>query len=103
MRETRMGFSFRAGIFALCACIMDLYDCYTLYFLHNMHNLDGSGRMNNVKLVTGAGMCVGCGACAVCEYITFKNNELGFPVPVVDEQCDDCGECLKYCDYGNND
>ena len=39
----------------------------------------------------------------MAEWDWKKNNELGFPVPVVDEQCDDCGECLKYCDYGNND
>lgn len=51
--------------------------------------------MNNVKEVTDMGICVGCGSCAGCEHITFKNNELGFPAPVVDDNCKDCGECLK--------
>ena len=45
------------------------------------------------------GICTGCGSCAGCEHITFKNNELGFPAPIVDENCKNCGECLKKCIY----
>ena len=55
--------------------------------------------MNNVKKVTSAGMCVGCGACGDCEHITFENNALGFPAPVIDKGCTNCGECLQKCIY----
>ena len=54
---------------------------------------------NNITRVTEAGMCVGCGSCAGCEHILFETNELGFPSPVVDETCNDCGECLGKCIY----
>lgn len=55
--------------------------------------------MNSIRKITDSGMCVGCGACEGCEHITFKNNELGFPAPVVDETCDNCGKCLQKCIY----
>ena len=55
--------------------------------------------MNNIQKITDAGMCVGCGACEGCEHITFKYIELGFPAPVVDEKCDNCGACLQKCIY----
>ncbi|MBO5111181.1 MAG: hypothetical protein J6D21_10775 [Clostridia bacterium] len=55
--------------------------------------------MNNVKTVTDAGLCVGCGDCKGCVHITFQRNALGFPAPVVDEGCTHCGECLKKCIY----
>jgi len=55
--------------------------------------------MNNITKVTKSGMCVGCGACSGCEHITFKENELGFPAPEVDETCIQCGECLNKCIY----
>ena len=55
--------------------------------------------MNNIKKVTDMGICTGCGSCAGCEHITFKNNELGFPAPIVDDNCKNCGECLKKCIY----
>lgn len=55
--------------------------------------------MNNIKKVTDAGICVGCGCCDGCEHITFKNNDLGFHAPIVDEGCVNCGECLKQCIY----
>ena len=35
--------------------------------------------MNNVSKITSMGMCVGCGSCNVCEHISLKENELGFP------------------------
>ena len=59
--------------------------------------------MNNVQKVTNAGICTGCGACDGCEHITFKKNELGFPAPIVDEHCINCGECLKKCIYYGGD
>lgn len=61
---------------------------------------DGVRRnMNNIKKVTDMGICTGCGSCVGCEHIKFKNNELGFPAPIVDENCKNCGECLKKCIY----
>ena len=59
--------------------------------------------MNNIKKVTEAGICVGCGSCGDCEHITFKENELGFPAPVVDENCKNCGVCLEKCIYWSGD
>lgn len=50
-----------------------------------------------VSEVTEKGMCIGCGACVGCEHITFETGKLGFPVPVVDEGCVNCGKCLKNC------
>ena len=41
--------------------------------------------MSNVSKITSMGMCVGCRSCNVCEHISFKENELGFQAPVVDE------------------
>lgn len=55
--------------------------------------------MNNVSKVTNLGMCVGCGSCNGCEHITFEENELGFPAPIVDEKCKQCGACLSKCIY----
>lgn len=55
--------------------------------------------MGNVSKVTNLGMCVGCGACKGCEHITFAENELGFPAPIVDDECKQCGECLSKCIY----
>lgn len=54
--------------------------------------------MNNVMKIVEMGMCVGCGSCD-CEHITFFTNALGFPAPVVDENCTDCGQCLEKCIY----
>ncbi|MBQ9121372.1 MAG: hypothetical protein IJY12_03285 [Clostridia bacterium] len=59
--------------------------------------------MNNVKKVTDAGLCVGCSACDGCVHITFQNNELGFPAPVVDESCKNCGDCLGKCIYWDDE
>lgn len=53
---------------------------------------------NNVMKVVKMGMCVGCGSCK-CEHITFQKNTLGFPAPVVDEKCINCGQCLASCMY----
>ena len=55
--------------------------------------------MNNVKKVTDAGICVGCGACDGCKHITFQENALGFPAPVIDDTCENCGKCLEKCIY----
>jgi len=59
--------------------------------------------MDNVRKVTDAGICVGCGACDGCEHITFKNNHLGFLAPVVDNSCINCGDCLKKCIYWDDE
>lgn len=61
--------------------------------------------MNNITKITEAGTCVGCGSCDICEHISFVNNKLGFPSPVVDENCTHCGDCLKNCifDPDNDD
>ena len=56
--------------------------------------------MNNVSKITSMGMCVGCGSCNICEHISLKENELGFPAPVVDEGCINCGKCSKICPQG---
>ena len=55
--------------------------------------------MQNITKVVTAGTCVGCGACDGCEHISFQININGFPAPVVDEGCTNCGECLKRCIY----
>ncbi len=54
---------------------------------------------NNVSQITEAGICVGCGACSGCEHIKFETNHLGFPAPIVDENCIQCGTCLSKCIY----
>ena len=58
---------------------------------------------NNVSQITEAGICVGCGACSGCEYIKFETNHLGFPAPIVDENCIQCGTCLSKCIYNPED
>lgn len=52
--------------------------------------------MDNIMRIVKMGMCIGCCACS-CEHITYKENELGFPTPIVDEKCILCGNCLKQC------
>lgn len=59
--------------------------------------------MNNIMKVVDMGICVGCGACDGCEHIVFTNNSLGFPSPVVDDTCIQCGECLRKCIYWNDE
>ena len=54
---------------------------------------------NNVSKIAQLGMCVGCGACDGCEHISVETNLLGFPTPVIDENCTQCGECLSNCIY----
>lgn len=53
--------------------------------------------MGNVSCIVASGMCTGCGACNVCENITFIQGALGFPVPKVSERCIGCGTCLTLC------
>lgn len=60
-------------------------------------------NVNNITQITAAGICVGCGSCSSCEHITFINNQLGFPAPVVDEKCTNCGSCLSACPYHYDD
>lgn len=54
---------------------------------------------NNVTRIVQSGACTGCNACAVCEHIHFEKNQYGVPVPVVDKQCTDCGNCIMQCLY----
>ncbi len=54
--------------------------------------------MNNITKVVKSGLCTGCRACN-CDHITFEKNNNGFPSPVVDQSCTNCGECLKQCIY----
>lgn len=54
---------------------------------------------NNVSKTVSSGLCTGCGACDVCEHIVFEQNALGFPSPVVDDRCRQCGRCLTLCIY----
>lgn len=55
--------------------------------------------MNNISKVVAIGMCTGCGACDVCENISFQLGKLGFPSPVAGDKCTDCGKCLSMCIY----
>ena len=57
---------------------------------------------NNITKITEAGMCAGCGSCGGCKHITFVNCELGFPAPVVDDACENCGKCLSECIYNSD-
>lgn len=54
--------------------------------------------MNHINITSGS-QCTGCTACeAVCPVgaIMFKEDPLGFKVPVVDEsKCINCGACLR--------
>ena len=55
--------------------------------------------MDNVRKITELGMCVGCGACSICEHITFTPNSFGVPIPHIDDNCIHCGKCLRECIY----
>ena len=52
---------------------------------------------NNISEVTKTGMCSGCASCGGCAHISFQKGALGFPVPVPDEGCVKCGNCLRNC------
>jgi len=53
--------------------------------------------MNNIMKVVQSGLCTGCSACSDCEHISFSLNNQGFYSPTVDENCNDCGNCIKKC------
>ena len=60
--------------------------------------------MNNITKITKMGTCTGCGMCGGCEHIIFADNALGFPAPIVDRDCLNCGNCLSRCPfYFNSD
>lgn len=54
---------------------------------------------NNISKIVSTGLCVGCGACDICEHIVFRQNKLGFLSPEVDDGCIGCGRCLAVCIY----
>lgn len=54
---------------------------------------------HNVARVVDSGRCTGCSACAGCRHITMQPGRLGFPAPVIDEGCEQCGRCLEQCLY----
>ena len=55
--------------------------------------------MNNIMRVVNSGACTGCNACSGCEHITFEENQYGFRAPVIDDKCNNCGNCVKKCIY----
>ncbi len=55
--------------------------------------------MASIRKVTEHFQCTGCGACAICVHISFETNELGFPMPEIDDGCEDCGQCLAVCPF----
>ncbi len=45
-------------------------------------------------------LCTGCGTCkAVCKFgaIEFRTDVLGFRYPVINDNCINCGKCVKIC------
>ena len=54
---------------------------------------------DNISRIVNGGTCTGCGACSVCDHISFKKNRHGFYVPAVDGQCTGCGRCVTACIY----
>lgn len=63
--------------------------------------------MNTVRKMVETRTCVGCGECeGKCPSgcIRMKLCELGFPMPVIDEEkCTGCGECIKHCPFSDED
>ena len=59
----------------------------------------GTGAVDNVERIVRGGTCTGCGACGICEHISFAKNRCGFYSPVVDGQCTGCGRCVAACLY----
>ena len=55
--------------------------------------------MENIKRIVDAGICVGCGACTGCEHLHLTCSPLGFDVPVADEGCTGCGQCVEACSF----
>ncbi len=53
----------------------------------------------NVSQIVAQGLCTGCAACASCKHIHMENCAQGFPVPIIDAECTDCGRCLHACIY----
>ena len=62
--------------------------------------------MNSVIKIVDDGLCIGCCNCFTsCSNgcISFiKDANYAHPVPYIDEQCNDCGECLRQCSINNH-
>ena len=55
--------------------------------------------MNNVKIISEEGLCIGCGVCkAVCpaSSISYVEHE-GMYTPKIDASCIECGQCFITC------
>ena len=57
--------------------------------------------MANVDEIVNNLKCIGCMACiSLCKYgngLETKEGKFGFPVPIKDKNCDNCGTCLSEC------
>lgn len=59
--------------------------------------------MKNVQQIVDTKRCTGCSRCELfCRYgfISLKDGDLGFPIPVI-EKCNDCGACIKSCPFSD--
>ena len=61
--------------------------------------------LNNVDDVVKNGYCIGCMACiGMCPrgLINIKDGEMGFPIPIKHENCDNCKSCIQECPIKRN-
>ena len=63
--------------------------------------------MPSVDEIVNNGKCIGCMACiSLCKFgdgLEIKEGSLGYPVPIKNKNCDNCGICLKECPSVEND
>jgi len=60
---------------------------------------------NNITNIVKKHLCCSCGLCsAICpkKAIKYEIDKLGFPIPLVNENCINCKICITYCPGGNN-
>lgn len=56
--------------------------------------------MNNIEDIVNHGICIGCMACIeLCPLgpLETKEGDFGYPVPIKNKDCNDCGICLLEC------